>query len=222
MPSKTNAFILEISLLDYFAYTDRAVAFEVRRDQEFAAVREGTGPQSPMHARAALSALHRSWIVSAGGGRNDDADSSVLAEVSPLLSYEGEGLGQKGVGVEFPCHLTGADEVPISTVEDKETSAADPSNLEVDATMDGLDTRLFYMQEYPQRLQMSHSHAPQFRTNSRNAEGPVPQKRMQPGARTMNPGQSQGNNGSMQIPMLWQPSGGQVNAQSLLTSWRVR
>merc|ERR1719329_163156 len=60
VPSQANARVLEASLLDYFAYTDRAVAFEVARCQEFSPVRELTGVHSPDGARAALSALHRS------------------------------------------------------------------------------------------------------------------------------------------------------------------
>merc|ERR1712106_1104596 len=96
VPSKTNAFVLEVSLLDYFVYTDRAVAFEVKREREFAAVREGSGLQSPETARAALTTLHKGWMLNAGAKPSNFSDPNAGVEVSPLLSYEGEGLGNKG------------------------------------------------------------------------------------------------------------------------------
>jgi len=164
VPSKTNAFVLEVSLLDYFAYTDRAVALEVTRDREYAAVREGAGPQSPEGAKRALHLLHKSWLLTAGCKLPDSEDPDACVEVSPLLSYEGEGLVNDKfleLAFSFPCHLPGPDEVAA------EEAAADPSNVAPEDVADGLDTRLFYLQEYPQRLQMSHSHAPQFRTCSR-------------------------------------------------------
>jgi len=227
VPSKTNAFVLEVSLLDYFAYTDRAVAFEVRREREYAGVREGAGSQSPEAARAALLGLHRSWMINAGAKSSEFENSAAVVEVSPLLSYEGEGLGQKGAGMTFPAHLLGVEE-QASTVETSasaaSSSADDPSNVEVDATVDGLDTRLFYLQEYPQRLQMSQSHAPQFRSSSRSVEALTPRKK--PSSRAVSAA-SQGGNGSMQFLDRLDSIGSNLlspavlaNPQSLL-SWRV-
>jgi hypothetical protein len=172
VPSKSNAFLLEVTLLDYFAFTDRAVALQVRREKEFAVIHEGVGPNSPESARLALQTLHRNWLISAGSLNSEN--SSAVVEVSPLLSYEGEALSKKGTGIQFPCHLVSIDET--TPPEDKEP-VHDPSNVELDVT-DGLDTRLYYMQEYPRRMQMSQSHAPQFRTNSRASE--AAQKQAQP------------------------------------------
>eukprot|EP00927_Polykrikos_kofoidii_P050546 TRINITY_DN44444_c0_g1_i1.p1 TRINITY_DN44444_c0_g1~~TRINITY_DN44444_c0_g1_i1.p1 ORF type:complete len:882 (+),score=132.16 TRINITY_DN44444_c0_g1_i1:269-2914(+) len=162
VPSKPNAYILDISLLDYFVYTDRAVAFEVDRTREFAPVREGKGRHTPQHAKRALHALHLSWALTVGATISDQSDSEGTFEISPLLSYDGEGLvlGSRLPSVlKLPQHILGDDEIHEDCMDGVD---------EVDGMqMDGLDNRLFYLQEYPQRKAMSHSHMPQFRTGSR-------------------------------------------------------
>merc|ERR1711920_417586 len=139
------------SVLDYFAYTDRAVGFHVPRTSEFAPVREVRGPHSAERARRALHRLHCSWIKAAGGifSESDDPDGSI--EVSPLLSYEGENLGpstdESGAVVEWtvevPSYLACPSEVNASSEEVTIVASEDAA--------DGLDTRAFYMQEYPLR-----------------------------------------------------------------------
>lgn len=171
VPSQANAKMLEAFLLDYFAYTDRAIAFEVARCQEFSPVRELTGMHSPDNARAALSTLHRSWLVSAGVKLVEEKPGACL-EVSPLLSYEGEGLlpnEKGGFVVKLPAHLPGPGEMAQADEElgEDDDTIAPPDEV----AADGLDTRNYYLQEYAQRLHLSDSHAPQFRTLSR--DGPV-------------------------------------------------
>lgn len=175
VPSKANAFVLEVSLLDYFAYTDRAVALEVQRDREFAPVRTGVGLHSPEAARRTLHLLHRSWFLNGGGKLEDPTNMNAIVEVSPLLSYEGEGLvmdRSSEVALAVPLHLPGQEEVSANTqvlqaAVDARAVRDDPSNIAPEDMVDGLDTRLFYLQEYPHRIQMSHSHTPQFRSCSR-------------------------------------------------------
>lgn len=159
VPTQPNAYVLETSVLDYFMFTDRAVAFEVDRRTEFAPVRELRGSYSAERARTALHELHCSWIFAAGGLLPHSGGKDALVEVSPLLSYEGEGLATtvgNGCPIKLPAHITGPEEEEAAALVDDETNVDEN-------TMDGLDTRFFYFQEYPQRLEMSTSHVPQFR-----------------------------------------------------------
>lgn len=193
VPSRTNAFVLECSILDYFAYTDRAIAFQVPRAREFAPVREGKGRHTPDSARRALHALHCSWVLSVGAcvEFEDSVDPDACLEVSPLLSYEGEGLCLNGESLEgailqLPCHLTGPEEAETNgtgaaegTSDGKDEGvAASPSpgaggGIGVgEEGVDGLDTRLFYLQEYALRPEMSQSHVPQFFGASGRSGGP--------------------------------------------------
>lgn len=57
---------------------------------------------SPDTARAHLLALHKRWVEAAGGQVVGQAGADgVGIEVSPLLSYEGEGLAELVAGQTF-------------------------------------------------------------------------------------------------------------------------
>mmetsp|Transcript_43372 Transcript_43372/g.114210 ORF Transcript_43372/g.114210 Transcript_43372/m.114210 type:complete len:763 (-) Transcript_43372:125-2413(-) len=159
VPSKENAVVLETSILDYFAYTDRAVAFEVNRTREFAPVREMCGLHSPNKARQSLSVLHCSWLLAGGWTLLDSSEPGACLEISPLLSYEGEGLRlaeqQAGSTLQLPQHLPGLEELRAELGME--------ANVPTEEVGDGLDTRPYYLQEYPQRWKVRDSHAPQFR-----------------------------------------------------------
>jgi len=163
VPMTPNALVLETSLMDYFIYTDRAIGIQVPRREEYAPVRDVLGLHCLACAMATLSELHCGWVLAAGG-TFDYGEPGACLEISPLLSYEGEGLGfgaAQGAVLRLPCHLPSPEEVA--------DGGAAAENVAEEAA-DGLDTRLFYMQEYPQRMQMRDSHTPQF------------QKKMGPGA----------------------------------------
>merc|ERR1712038_885060 len=122
VPTKPNSWVLETSILDYFAYTDRAVALQVPRQSEFAPVRESKGRHTVEAARKAMHVLHSSWITVAGGkfAPSTNSDPNAIVEVSPLVSYEGEGLGSTSIcdgdPLSLPLHLTGPNEVQVGTV----------------------------------------------------------------------------------------------------------
>lgn len=80
---------LELFIFDTFPMADHTALLEVRRDEEFAPVKNAPGSKadSPDTARQGILALHRRWIEAAGGAVDGDT-----VEVSPLVSYAGEGL----------------------------------------------------------------------------------------------------------------------------------
>ena len=105
------------------------------------------------------------WVRAAGGSIEQQKEESETLEVSPLLSYEGEGLGARpvpgskrvdldGTVLKLPCHLTGPQEAPEEATEKPEDGLQ---------AVDGLDTSAFYLQEYPLRPAMSASNAPMLK-----------------------------------------------------------
>ncbi|PNW81173.1 hypothetical protein CHLRE_07g345300v5 [Chlamydomonas reinhardtii] len=84
---------LELFIFDTFPLAgERTALVEVDRREEFAPVKNapGSASDSPDTARAALLSLHVGWVKAAGGA----VACAEGVEVSPLLSYGGEGLGQ--------------------------------------------------------------------------------------------------------------------------------
>ena len=101
---------LELFIFDAFPWAEHTALLEVARAEEFAPVKNapGSATDSPDTARAAILALHRRWVEEAGGAVEGEAEAGV--EVSPLVSYAGEGLESvKGRTVRQRCdpHLQG-------------------------------------------------------------------------------------------------------------------
>lgn len=176
VPSKPNAYVLETSILDYFAFTDRAVALKVNRAREFAPVREPKGRHTAEAARQLMRQLHSGWVLAAGGRIDDGGDQEALLEVSPLVSFEGESLGPPsqpslaatgrgldldGSVLKLPCHLTAPEEASSHGQPEKDAGSIE-SKLQKAVEAYGLDTCPYYLQEYPRRPQMSASVEPQL------------------------------------------------------------
>jgi len=80
---------------------------DVARSEEFSPVKNppGTDSDSPDTARALFSGVARMWLERAGAKLVGDLESD-QCEVSPLISYAGEGLGEyKGKEVTCPFSI---------------------------------------------------------------------------------------------------------------------
>ena len=106
-PTENNGIKLESFIFDVFPLSRNMVLFEASRADEFAPVKNapGTAKDSPDTAREMISEQAKRW-VRAAGARLGDEHGEGLCEVSPLVSYGGEGLENKvGEVLEIPFHL---------------------------------------------------------------------------------------------------------------------
>ena len=112
---------LESFIFDIFSKSERLVVFEVERADEFSPVKNATGSSSdsPDTARAIISSLHKSWLQNAGVSFESPTTHSTdepLCEISPLVSYAGEGLEKlKDQTFPLPVLIQLADEPVDST-----------------------------------------------------------------------------------------------------------
>ncbi|KAG8238241.1 hypothetical protein J437_LFUL018186 [Ladona fulva] len=100
---------LEKFVFDVFRCSQRFATWEVVREDEFSALKNADGtpgkeslPDTPTSARRAYFSLHLRWILAAEGKFVDDdgnpisrdslLENPLPCEVSPLVSYAGEGL----------------------------------------------------------------------------------------------------------------------------------
>ena len=133
-PDKPNGIKMEKFVFDVFQFAKNFVVWECLRDEEFAPLKnaEGAPDFTPTYCRNALLALHQKWLRIAGAklvdasgkeaaqmgspagennnndadNNNDEKDFVVMAEISPLVSYAGENLGQyRGKTLQLPLSL---------------------------------------------------------------------------------------------------------------------
>lgn len=89
-PSTPNGMKLELFIFDVFPFCEDLVVHEVLRPKEFSPLKNApnTGVDDPQTSRRDLLNLHRGWLEAAGATLAE----GVEVEVSPLVSYGGEGL----------------------------------------------------------------------------------------------------------------------------------
>ena len=105
-PTEPNAFKAEMFIFDMFRYAEHMALLCAPRESEFSPLKNacGTKADNPDTCRADLFALHRHWLENAGA--SVDSSHSSVCEVSPLVSYGGEGLDAvKGRVFVLPLHL---------------------------------------------------------------------------------------------------------------------
>jgi len=115
IPKTENGWKLEQFIFDPFEYVsntpgdEKCLVLEVAREEEFSALKNppGTKSDSPDSSRQDLSKLHKSWVIKAGGIIREQEGGESLFEISPLLSYDGEGLEErvKGKVFQMPLYL---------------------------------------------------------------------------------------------------------------------
>jgi UDP-N-acetylglucosamine/UDP-N-acetylgalactosamine diphosphorylase len=96
-----NGIKLECFIFDAFPESKKMAVLEVDRAEEFSPVKNAPGNpvDSPDSARGMISAASTRWIEAAGATVKNI--SGKIFEISPLVSYGGEGLeSQKGVEIE--------------------------------------------------------------------------------------------------------------------------
>ncbi len=90
VPLVPNAHKFELFMFDLFPLAEGMAALQVTREEEFAPVKNKDGVDSPTSAKALVLDLHRKWVIASGLTEADLKDKTI--EISPLISYAGEGL----------------------------------------------------------------------------------------------------------------------------------
>jgi UDP-N-acetylglucosamine/UDP-N-acetylgalactosamine diphosphorylase len=122
-PSQVNGVKLEKFVFDVFEFAPGFAVWEVLREAEFSPLKnaDGAAKDTPTTSRDALLDLHHRWVLKAGGrflrqdgshisdipsdrdNNNINGDSHaqdceetpIVCEISPLVSYDGEGLEER-------------------------------------------------------------------------------------------------------------------------------
>jgi len=96
-PTSSNGMKMELFVFDVFPFVKNMAVLEVDRKDEFSPLKNapGTGVDCPETSRADILNQYIRFVEAAGGkvekGENDTSDVPSL-EISPLVTYAGEGL----------------------------------------------------------------------------------------------------------------------------------
>lgn len=108
-PDKPNGIKIEKFVFDVFEFAEKFVVLAVERDDEFSPLKnaDSAGKECATTARNDIYRYHKKLIEAVGGQVNGD-----ICEISPLLSYDGEGLEPIVSGKTFtaPIYLKSDDE----------------------------------------------------------------------------------------------------------------
>jgi len=93
-PEKPNAYKFEAFAFDVMHHARKCLAFEIRRDEEFAPIKNATGEDSPESAYKMQTALFKSWFTYAGISHSIINNLKKL-EISPLYAIDKEEFKHK-------------------------------------------------------------------------------------------------------------------------------
>jgi UDP-N-acetylglucosamine/UDP-N-acetylgalactosamine diphosphorylase len=93
-PKTPNGMKLECFVFDVFAYAQKLSVLQVNRKDEFSPLKNapGSGCDCPETSRRDIIAQHIRFIEDAGGQVLSQGEHDLLFELSPLVTYAGEGL----------------------------------------------------------------------------------------------------------------------------------
>lgn len=94
-PDQPNAYKFELFMFDIFPLLSDMAALQVKREEEFAPVKNKEGNDSPQSARNLMFDLHQTWLREAGV--NPELLQNRQVEISPLYSFAGEGIAAADV-----------------------------------------------------------------------------------------------------------------------------
>jgi UDP-N-acetylglucosamine pyrophosphorylase len=107
-PKTPNGMKLECFVFDVFAYAKNMSVLQVNREDEFSPLKNapGSGVDCPETSRRDIMAQHIRFIEAAGGKiSSDECKTNAVLEISPLVSYAGEGLADfvRGKTIKTPA-----------------------------------------------------------------------------------------------------------------------
>lgn len=108
-PSTPNGVKLELFNFDICQYAKNVALLQVERQSEFSPLKNKSGSptDTPETCARDLTALHTQYLEVAGAIVVRGENSSDICEISPLVSYSGEGLDNvKGKMFTLPLYLT--------------------------------------------------------------------------------------------------------------------
>lgn len=85
---KQPGWKFETFIFDALPFAQKSCALEVKREQEFAPVKNKEGADSPATARAALNSLYRRWLAETGA----EIAPEIQVEISPFFALDKEDL----------------------------------------------------------------------------------------------------------------------------------
>ena len=94
-PGEPNGLKFESFVFDALTLAKKAAAMEVRREEEFAPVKNHEGEDSPATALRALSELYRNWLLRSGISLGEQAGADHLFEIGPLFALDEQELVER-------------------------------------------------------------------------------------------------------------------------------
>ncbi len=96
-PDAPNGYKFEQFIFDAFPYARNVMVMETDRKQDFSAIKNAAGEDSPETARRDLSNLFADWLEKAGVAVQRDKEGHALhkIEISPLFAIDAEELSER-------------------------------------------------------------------------------------------------------------------------------